>query len=441
MDITDFSACRPPRAKALVPFAVFLIFYVGVSICAGSFYKVPMPIAFLVASAVALVLDRKSSLRSKIELFAHGMGNVDIMTMCLIFILAGAFAATAKAMGAVEAASAIALQFIPPNLILCGLFLVACFISISIGTSVGTIVALTPIAIDLTGNIGLSIGLCLGAVVGGAMFGDNLSMISDTTIAATRTQNVEMRSKFQSNIRIAIPAAFFTVLLYIFLSKGAYAPELKPLNWFSYVSVLPYLCVLVLALFGFNVMALLMFGTLFSGIIGVLNGAFDLWGFLDVMGKGSLSMSETLIVALLAGGLLKVIRYNGGIEYILLQIEKHIRGHRGGELGISLLVMAVNVFTANNTVAIVIAGPIAKDISDRYGIKPERSASLLDTSSCIIQGILPYGAQVLAAVGLASKASIPVSSPDVLKFLCYPYILAVFMLLSILFSAKGKRAA
>lgn len=441
MDITDFSACRPPRAKALVPFAVFLIFYVGVSICAGSFYKVPMPIAFLVASAVALVLDRKSSLRSKIELFAHGMGNVDIMTMCLIFILAGAFAATAKAMGAVEAASAIALQFIPPNLILCGLFLVACFISISIGTSVGTIVALTPIAIDLTGNIGLSIGLCLGAVVGGAMFGDNLSMISDTTIAATRTQNVEMRSKFHSNIRIAIPAAFFTVLLYIFLSKGAYAPELKPLNWFSYVSVLPYLCVLVLALFGFNVMALLMFGTLFSGIIGILNGAFDFWGFLDVMGKGSLSMSETLIVALLAGGLLKVIRYNGGIEYILLQIEKHIHGCRGGELGISLLVMAVNVFTANNTVAIVIAGPIAKDISERYDIEPKRSASLLDTSSCIIQGILPYGAQVLAAVGLASKASIPVSSPDVLKFLCYPYVLAVFMLLSILFSAKRNKPA
>ena len=440
MDITDFSACRPPRAKALVPFAVFLIFYVGVSIYAGSFYKVPMPIAFLVASAVALVLDRKSSLRSKIELFAHGMGNVDIMTMCLIFILAGAFAATAKAMGAVEAASAIALQFIPPNLILCGLFLVACFISISIGTSVGTIVALTPIAIDLTGNIGLSIGLCLGAVVGGAMFGDNLSMISDTTIAATRTQNVEMRSKFYSNIRIAIPAAMLTVLLYIFLSKGAYAPQIKPLNWLSYVSVLPYLCVLFLALFGFNVMALLMFGTLFSGIIGIFNGAFDFWGFLDVMGKGSLSMSETLIVALLAGGLLKVIRYNGGIEYILLQIEKHIRGHRGGELGISLLVMAVNVFTANNTVAIVIAGPIARDISERYDIEPKRSASLLDTSSCIIQGILPYGAQVLAAIGLASKAAVPVTSFDVLKFLCYPYILAVFMLLSIVFSKKRKQA-
>lgn len=440
MDITDFSACRPPRAKALVPFAVFLIFYVGVSIYAGSFYKVPMPIAFLVASAVALVLDRKSSLRSKIELFAHGMGNVDIMTMCLIFILAGAFAATAKAMGAVEAASAIALQFIPPNLILCGLFLVACFISISIGTSVGTIVALTPIAIDLTGNIGLSIGLCLGAVVGGAMFGDNLSMISDTTIAATRTQNVEMRSKFYSNIRIAIPAAMLTVLLYIFLSKGAYAPQIKPLDWLSYVSVLPYLCVLFLALFGFNVMALLMFGTLFSGIIGIFNGAFDFWGFLDVMGKGSLSMSETLIVALLAGGLLKVIRYNGGIEYILLQIEKHIRGHRGGELGISLLVMAVNVFTANNTVAIVIAGPIARDISERYDIEPKRSASLLDTSSCIIQGILPYGAQVLAAIGLASKAAVPVTSFDVLKFLCYPYILAVFMLLSIVFSKKRKQA-
>ena len=440
MDITDFSACRPARAKALIPFAVFLIFYVGISICAGSFYKVPMPIAFLVASAVALVLDRKSSLRSKIELYAHGMGNVDIMTMCLIFILAGAFAATAKAMGAVEAASTIALQFIPPNLILCGLFLVACFISISIGTSVGTIVALTPIALDLTGSVGLSIGLCLGAVVGGSMFGDNLSMISDTTIAATRTQHVEMKSKFYSNIRIALPAALVTVILYLFLSESAYAPQLRPLSLGSCIAVLPYLSVLVLALFGFNVMALLMFGTLFSGIIGLFNGAFDLWGFLDILGKGALSMSETLIVALLAGGLLKVIRYNGGIEYLLLQIEKHIRGRRGGELGISLLVMAVNVFTANNTVAIVIAGPIARDISERYGIEPKRSASLLDTSSCIIQGILPYGAQVLAAVGLASKASIPVSSADVLKFLCYPYILAFFLLLSILFSVKRKSA-
>ncbi len=430
MDITDFSLNRPPRARALIPFGVFLLFYLGLSITSGDFYKVPMPIAFVVASATALLLNHKASLKSKIELFAHGMGNVDIMTMCLIFILAGVFAYTAKAMGAVDAAVNIALAFVPPNLLVCGLFIVACFISISIGTSLGTIVALAPIAIGLTENIGISMGLCLGAVVGGSMFGDNLSMISDTTIAATRTQGVEMRAKFYSNIRIAVPAAVLTILVYLFLGHGAGNVENKVLNWSAFIAVLPYLSVLILAVLGFNVMALLIFGTVFAGVIGLCSGAFSFWTFLDVMGKGALSMSETLIVALLAGGLLRVIRYNGGIEYLLLKIERHIRGRRGAELGISALVMAVNLFTANNTVAIVVAGPIARDIAERYQVEPKRSASLLDTSSCVVQGIIPYGAQILAAIGLAG-GSAAVSSIDVLKFLCYPYLLGVCMLLSI----------
>lgn len=439
MDITDFSLNRPPRARALIPFGVFLLFYLGLSISSGDFYKVPMPIAFVVASAMALLLNHKASLKSKIELFAHGMGNVDIMTMCLIFILAGAFAYTAKAMGAVDAAVNIALAFVPPNLLVCGLFVVACFISISIGTSVGTIVALAPIAIGLTENIGISMGLCLGAVVGGAMFGDNLSMISDTTIAATRTQGVEMRAKFYSNIRIAIPAAVLTILVYLFLGHGSGNVENKVLNWNAFIAVLPYLSVLVLAVLGFNVMALLIFGTVFAGVIGLCSGAFSFWTFLDVMGKGALSMSETLIVALLAGGLLRVIRYNGGIEYLLLKIERHIRGRRGAELGISALVMAVNLFTANNTVAIVIAGPIARDIAERYQVDPKRSASLLDTSSCVVQGIIPYGAQILAAIGLAG-GSAAVSSIDVLKFLCYPYLLGICMLISIL-AVRRHRAS
>ncbi len=437
MDITDFSLNRPPRAKALIPFGVFLLFYLGLSLSSGDFYKVPMPIAFVVASATALVLNRKASLRSKIELFAHGMGNVDIMTMCLIFILAGSFAYTAKAMGAVDAAVNIALAFVPPNLLVCGLFVVACFISISIGTSVGTIVALAPIALGLTENIGVSMGLCLGAVVGGAMFGDNLSMISDTTIAATRTQGVDMRAKFYANIRIAIPAALLTVVLYLFLGHGSGAVDEKILNANAFLSVLPYLSVLVLAVLGFNVMALLIFGTVFAGVIGLFNGAFNFWGFLDVMGKGALSMSETLIVALLAGGLLRVIRYNGGIEYILLKIERHIRGHRGAEFGIALLVMVINLFTANNTVAIVIAGPIAKDIAERYQVDPKRSASLLDTASCVIQGIIPYGAQILAATGLAG-AGMAVSSIELLKFLCYPYLLGICMLISIAANRRSR---
>ena len=438
MDITDFSLTRPPRARALIPFGVFLLFYLGLSIVSGDFYKVPMPIAFIVASATALVLDHKSSLKSKIELFAHGMGNVDIMTMCLIFILAGSFAYTAKAMGAVDAAVNIALAFVPANLLVCGLFLVACFISISIGTSVGTIVALAPIAIGLTESVGISLGLCLGSVVGGAMFGDNLSMISDTTIAATRTQNVEMRDKFRSNIRIAIPAALLTIVVYLILGhSGTSGIEHPIITWKSCVAVLPYLTVLVLAVLGVNVMALLIFGTVFAGVIGMVNGAFSFWNFLDVMGKGALSMSETLIVALLAGGLLRVIRYNGGIEYLLLKIEPLIRGYRGAELGIAALVSAVNLFTANNTVAIVIAGPIAKDIATRYNVPPKRAASLLDTSSCIVQGIIPYGAQLLVAIGLA-RGTAEVSSIDVLKFLCYPYLLGLCMLISILFIRKPK---
>ena len=428
MDITDFSLTRPPRARALIPFGVFLLFYLGLSIVSGDFYKVPMPIAFIVASATALVLDHKSSLKSKIELFAHGMGNVDIMTMCLIFILAGSFAYTAKAMGAVDAAVNIALAFVPANLLVCGLFLVACFISISIG----------PIAIGLTESVGISLGLCLGSVVGGAMFGDNLSMISDTTIAATRTQNVEMRDKFRSNIRIAIPAALLTIVVYLILGhSGTSGIEHPIITWKSCVAVLPYLTVLVLAVLGVNVMALLIFGTVFAGVIGMVNGAFSFWNFLDVMGKGALSMSETLIVALLAGGLLRVIRYNGGIEYLLLKIEPLIRGYRGAELGIAALVSAVNLFTANNTVAIVIAGPIAKDIATRYNVPPKRAASLLDTSSCIVQGIIPYGAQILVAIGLA-RGTAEVSSIDVLKFLCYPYLLGLCMLISILFIRKPK---
>lgn len=348
MDIEDFSQDREPCAKALIPFGVFLVFYLGLSIASGDFYKVPMPVAFLVASATALVLNRKASLKSKIELFAHGMGNVDIMTMCLIFILAGAFASTAKAMGAVDATVNLALTFIPPNLLVGGLFLVACFISLSIGTSVGTVVALAPIAAGVTQNLGIPIGVCLGAVVGGAMFGDNLSMISDTTIAATRTQQVEMNRKFYANIKIVIPAAILTILLYlIFATHAGTAPQVRPITFIDCCKVAPYLAVLVLALFGVNVMALLMFGSVLAGTVGLLNGSFDFFGFLKGAGDGALSMSETLIVALLAGGLLKVIRYNGGIGYLLGLIERHIRGRRGGEFGIALLVSAVNVFTAN----------------------------------------------------------------------------------------------
>ncbi len=433
MDIEDFSSRREPSLRALIPFAVFLLFYLGLSIVWRDFYKVPMPVAFLVASATAMVLNHRASLRSKVELFAHGMGDVDIMTMCLIFILAGAFAHTAQEMGAVGAAVKIALAFVPPHLLVAGLFLVACFVSLSIGTSVGTILALAPIAMGFSQNLGFSGGLTLGVVVGGAMFGDNLSMISDTTIAATRTQRVDMRDKFRANLVIVIPAALLTIGLYLLTNPpvvGELSGVLSSTEWFK---VLPYLAVLLLALAGVNVMALLLFGTVAAGIIGICCGSFSFSGFLGAVGEGAMGMSETLIVALLAGGLLKVIRYNGGIDYLLNRIERHIRNRRGGEFGMALLLAVVNVFTANNTVAIVITGPIAKDISDRYKIAPARSASILDTTSCIVQGMLPYGAQVLGAVGVTRNLTPPVTAFDILAYLWYPYMLAVFLLLSILF--------
>ncbi len=438
MDIEDFSANRGPRLRALIPFGVFLVFYMGLSIVSGDFYRVPMTVAFLVASASALVLNHKASLKSKIDLFAHGMGDINIMTMCLIFVLAGAFAETARRMGAVDSTIQIALSFIPPHLMLCGLFMVACFISLAIGTSVGTIVALTPIALGVTQTLGISGGLCLGAVVGGAMFGDNLSMISDTTIAATRTQEIEMREKFTANLHVAAPAAIVTVILYIILSHTGESMAGRHLTLKMFLDVIPYLCILVLALTGLNVMALLMLGTLLAGVIGIINGSFSFWEFLAAAGVGARSMADTLIVAILAGGLLKVIRYNGGIEYLMKKIERLIRGRRSCEFGIALLVGVVNVFTANNTVAIVIAGPIAKDLAKRYEVSPARSASILDTTSCIVQGMIPYGAQILSAVGLAGAAA--VSASEVMKFLCYPYVLALFLTGSILLAGRRKSA-
>ena len=438
MDIEDFSANRGPRLRALIPFGVFLVFYMGLSIVSGDFYRVPMTVAFLVASASALVLNHKASLKSKIDLFAHGMGDINIMTMCLIFVLAGAFAETARRMGAVDSTIQIALSIIPPHLMLCGLFMVACFISLAIGTSVGTIVALTPIALGVTQTLGISGGLCLGAVVGGAMFGDNLSMISDTTIAATRTQGIEMREKFTANLHVAAPAAIVTVILYIILSHTGEPMAGRHLTLKMFLDVIPYLCILVLALTGLNVMALLMLGTLLAGVIGIINGSFSFWEFLAAAGVGARSMADTLIVAILAGGLLKVIRYNGGIEYLMKKIERLIRGRRSCEFGIALLVGVVNVFTANNTVAIVIAGPIAKDLAKRYEVSPARSASILDTTSCIVQGMIPYGAQILSAVGLAGAAA--VSASEVMKFLCYPYVLALFLTGSILLAGRRKSA-
>ena len=432
---------RAPRPLALIPFFVFVVFYVGLSVWANDFYKIPMPIAFLVASAAGLLMDHRRPLMDKVEIYARGMGESNIMIMCLIFILAGSFAAVAKGMGAVDSAVVIARNMIPAQLLLTGIFLVSCFISLAIGTSCGTIAALTPIAVGLTGSMKLDPALMLGAVVGGSMFGDNMSMISDTTIAATRTQGVAMRDKFLMNLKMILPAALAALVVYLCSGKPGIAQPADPVRWKDLLNVLPYVLILVSALCGMNVMALLFAGTVLAGVLGIVSGSFSFWTFLDTAGKGALGMSETLIVAILAGGLLGIVRHNGGIGYLLKKIESHIAGQRGCELGVFLLVSTVNLFTANNTVAIVISGPIAREFSRKYGCDPRRIASILDTASCVVQGLIPYGAQILIALGVARTAGVRVSSFALIGSLYYPLLLLLALLLSILIKRRAPKTA
>ena len=436
---TKSQAHPAPNGRALLPFLVFVAFYLGLSLRAGDFYKVPMPIAFVVASAAALFLGRPRTLEQKIDAYAAAMGEPNIMVMCLVFILAGSFATIAKGAGAVDAAVAIAQALVPARFMLAGIFLVSSLLSLAIGTSCGTIAALVPIAAGLVAPLGIHPALMMGAVVGGAMFGDNLSLISDTTIAATRTQGIAMREKFVANLRIALPAALAALALYAALGHGTAGLPAPAVGWREAVLVLPYGLVLALALAGMNVMALLFAGTLLSALLGIALGNIDSWTALDLVGKGTLGMSETLIVALLAGGLLGLIRHNGGIAWFLEKIGRAAHGERGCELGVLLLVFAVNLFTANNTVAIIIAGPVAKSLSERFGARPARIASILDTGSCILQGVIPYGAQLLMAVSLAKGAGVAVSPVALIGRLYYPALLLVVVLAAI--AMPRRRAA
>ena len=441
--MNDDSSVKPSWL-ALIPFAVFAVFYVGLSLYAGNrgfdmpWYKVPMPIAFLVASAVALISGRRR-FSEKVDIYAKGMGEANIMIMCLIFILAGAFATIAKGSGAVDAAVALAQNAIPPRFMVAGVFLVSCLISTAIGTSCGTIAAVAPIALGFAGPLKLPPVLLLGSVVAGAMFGDNLSMISDTTIAATRTQGVRMKDKFRANLFIAAPAAFIALAFYGASGSAVgevVAPAVGPTEA---VLVAPYLIILVLALVGFNVMALLFSGTILAAGLGWMLGRFDFFGALDLLGKGTLGMSETLIVALLAGGLFRTVQSNGGIAWLTERIAGLVIGPRTCEAGVALLTAAVNCFTANNTVAIVIAGPIAKGCADRFGANPVRVASVLDTASCIVQGLIPYGAQILIAIGVAKGLDLSIDSISLLKCMYYQPVLAAAVFLS--FFLARRRAS
>ncbi len=422
---------RESSFKAIIPFIVFVIFYFGFSLWTKDFSKVPMTVAFIISSATALVLNHKEKLHKKIELFALGMGNKDIMIMCLVFILAGAFTASAKAVGGVEAAVTIAQHFVPAQFMVLGLFIISALISLAIGTSCGTIAAIVPIAVTISQSFGINPSYVLGATVGGAMFGDNMSLISDTKIAASRTQNVKMRDEVFYNLKIITIPAFLCIILYslpIFASSNNVLSATF-ISYDNYIKVSPYILLLILGISGVNVMFLLLFGTILNTIIGLSYGMFNIFDAFGYIGDGTTSMATTLIVAMLAGGLLLLVRYNGGITYIIKETGRWIKNKRTCEVGICFLVGIINLFTANNTVAIITSGTIAKELSQKYSVSAVRTASLLDTTSCIVQGMIPYGAQILIASSLA--ASIGVSSFTILKGMFYPALMLFGLIFSI----------
>lgn len=411
---------------ALIPLVVFLGVYLLGSILANDFYKIPIVVAAMIASIVAVAMTRKQSLAERIGHYSKGATDVNIMLMIWIFVLAGAFAASTKQMGAVDATVALTLRIVPEEFLPAGIFIAACFTSISIGTSVGTIVALTPIASTLAEQTGGNVAWIVAIVVGGALFGDNLSFISDTTIAATRTQGCSMRDKFRTNVLIVTPAALITLLIYIFSQSQIFQYEaaIADVAWYT---ILPYLLVLVTAIMGMNVLVVLVLGIVSSGVIGLLSGKMSLLDWFSTMGEGIGSMGELIIITMMAGGMLEMIRLNGGIDYIISRLSSRIRTRRGAELSIAGLVIFADVCTANNTVAIISVGEIARQIAQKFGISARRAASLLDTFSCFIQGILPYGAQLLMAAGLAS-----ISPVEIISYLYYPMIMGGCALLAIL---------
>lgn len=415
-----------PSAWALSPLAVFLCLYLVTSLIIDDFYKVPITIAFLVASVYAVAITKGLSLNDRILQYSTGAANKNIMLMIWIFILAGAFAKSAETMGAIDATVNLALNLLPDSLLLAGVFLASCFISLSIGTSVGTIVTLVPVAAGIAEKTDPGmLPLVTALVIGGAFFGDNLSFISDTTIAATRTQGCVMRDKFRVNLLIALPAALLVFVYYIVCGSGIEsAYEVQEIAWGK---VVPYLIVLATAIAGVNVTLVLLLGIVSTGIVGMCYGSFDVFGWFGSMGEGIIGMGELIIITLMAGGLLELIRFNGGVDYILNVLTKHIRGKRGAELSIAALVSLANVCTANNTIAIITVGPLASNIAEQYRIDKRKSASILDIFSCVVQGVIPYGAQMLIAAGLTGLSPL-----SIIGYLYYPMLLGVVALLSIL---------
>lgn len=390
-----------------------------------------LTVAFMISSIYAVAISGGMPVRKRVDTYSKGAGANNLMLMLWIYVLAGSFAASAKAMGAVDATVNLALSILPASMILPGLFLAACFISVSIGTSVGTVVALVPIAAGLAHSMDANVGMMTAIIVGGAYFGDNLSFISDTTVVATQTQNCKMSDKFKVNSMIVVPAAVLVLIAYSVMGVGLQAPT--HINEVEYMKVLPYLTVLVTAIAGMNVMAVLTLGALLCGAIGIgshllgASGSYDLFGWFSAMGNGIIGMGELIIIAMMAGGMLEIIRENGGIDFIINKITAHVNSKRGAELSIAALVSMVNICTANNTVAILTVGNISKKIGDRFGVDNRKAASILDTFSCMVQGLIPYGVQMLLAAGLAN-----LSPMDILPYLYYPLAIGVAALLAIL---------
>ena len=411
---------------ALSPLGVFIVMYLVTSIIAGDFYKVPITVGFLVASMYAVIISGVIPLGKRIDIYSKGAGTPQMMLMIWIFILAGAFAHSAKVMGSIDATVNLALTLLPGEMLLAGLFLAACFISLSVGTSVGTIVALTPIAAGVAAQTDTSVALMTAVVVGGSLFGDNLSFISDTTIVATSTQGCRLSDKFRINSFIVVPAAVVILCVYLVMGRGIASPN--SVDEVGFVKVIPYLVVLLTAIFGMNVMAVLSLGIMLTGIIGIADGSYDVFGWFHAMGDGIVDMGELIIITMMAGGLLEIIRHNGGIDFLLERLTRHVSTKRSAELSIAALVSLVNLCTANNTVAIITVGGLAKHIGDRYGVDNRKAASILDTFSCVMQGIIPYGAQLLMAAGLAALN--PVS---IIPYLYYPMAVGVAALFSIIF--------
>lgn len=415
---------------ALSPMLVFLFTYLGASILLNDFYKIPITVAFMLSSCYAVAITRGLTIEERINVFSQGASDKSILLMVWIFMLAGAFAQGAKQMGAIDSVVNLTLTILPSDLLLAGIFLASCFISLSVGTSVGTIAALVPVASGLAAKTGIDLPFMTAVVVGGSFFGDNLSFISDTTIAATQTQNCLMKDKFRVNIQIILPAALISLVIYILQGMSLQVtPDIGPIVWSQ---VIPYLLVLILALFGMNVMMVLLIGLAATGIVGILTGTpFFTW--LGAMGEGIMGMSELIIVTLLAGGMLEMIRFNGGIAFIIKKMTKHIKGKRGAEMSIGILVGLADLCTANNTIAIITTAPIARQISQQFNLDKRKVASILDTFSCMVQGIIPYGAQMLIASGLAG-----ISPVSIIGSLYYPFLMGILVILAILLRLPKK---